>query len=61
LLRIPIDFAATTNPTINIYDSSTAGTLLQTITNIDANARSFLFIAAFDGTHWHAEDSKWIL
>jgi hypothetical protein len=60
LLRIPIDFAATVNPTINIYDSSTGGTLLQTITNIDANARSFLFTAGFDGTAWHKETGGWV-
>ena len=59
-LRIPIDFAASLNPTINIYDGSTAGTLLQTIANYDANARSFLFIAGFDGTNWHKEDGHWV-
>jgi hypothetical protein len=61
LLRIPIDFAATLNPTINIYDATTGGTLLQTITNIDANARSFLFTAAFDGDHWHKESGAWVI
>ncbi len=60
LLRIPIDFAPTLNPAINIYDSATAGTLLQTINNIDANARSFLFTAGFDGTAWHKESGAWI-
>jgi hypothetical protein len=58
LLRIPIDFAATLNPTINIYDGN--GTLLQTLTNIDANARSFLFTAGFDGTGWHKETGEWV-
>ncbi len=61
LLRIPIDFGATLNPTINIYDNSTAGTLLQTIANIDANARSFLFTASFDGTAWHKENGVWVM
>jgi hypothetical protein len=60
LARIPIDFAATLNPTINIYNGSTSGALLQTITNIDANARSFLFTAGFDGTAWHKESGGWI-
>jgi len=60
LLRLPIDFAATLNPTINIYDGSTGGTLLQTISNIDANARSFLFTAGFDGTGWHKETGAWV-
>jgi hypothetical protein len=43
LLRMPMDFPASLNPTVNIYDGSTAGTLLQTITQIDATtARSFI-------------------
>jgi len=62
LLRIPIDFAATLNPTINIYDGSTGGTLLQTITQIDAStARSFLGTYGYDGTHWHKESGAWVL
>jgi len=61
LLRIPIAFAASVNGTVNIYDGTTAGTLLQTINNIDANARSFLFTAGFDGTHWHKETGSWVL
>jgi hypothetical protein len=60
LLRIPIDFAATTNPTINIYDNGTGGALLQTIANIDANTRSFLFTAGFDGSAWHKETGAWV-
>jgi hypothetical protein len=60
LMRIPIDFAATLNPTINVYDGSTGGTLLETVSNIDANARSFLFTAGFDGTNWHKETGSWI-
>ena len=43
LLRIPINFAASQNGTVAIYDGTTAGTLVQTITNIDGTmARSFL-------------------
>jgi len=59
LLRIPVDFAASLNGTINIYDGSTAGTLLQTVTNIDANARSFLCTVGFDGANWHKESGGW--
>lgn len=59
LVRIPLDFAATLNPTINIYGGSVSGTLLQTIVNIDANARSFLFAAGYDGTNWHKEIGAW--
>jgi hypothetical protein len=61
ILRIPIDFAATLNPTINIYDGTTGGTLLQTISNIDATARSFLFTAGFDGRAWHKESGAWVV
>jgi hypothetical protein len=61
LLTIPIDFAASVNGTVNIYDATTAGTLLQTITNIDATAeRFFLFTARFDGVAWHKEDGHWV-
>jgi hypothetical protein len=60
LLRIAIDFGATANPTINIYDSSTGGTLLQTITNPGAMAQSFRFEAGFDGGAWHKETGSWI-
>jgi len=55
LMRIPIDFAASTNPTIKIYDNATTGTLLQTVTNPGGAAQSFLFTARFDGTAWHKE------
>jgi hypothetical protein len=61
LVRIPIDLAATVNPTINIYDGTTGGTLLQTLSNIDANARSFLFTGSFDGAHWHKETGVWMI
>ena len=61
LLRIPIDFAASINGTVNIHDGSIEGTLLQTITNYDANARSFLFTAGFDGAHWHKESGVWVI
>ena len=61
LLTIPIDFAASVNGTVNIYDNSAAGTLLQTIANFDATAeRFFLFTARFDGAAWHKEDGHWV-
>jgi hypothetical protein len=60
LLRIPIDLAASPNMAINIYDGSTGGTLLQTITNPGGIAQSFLFTAGFDGAHWHKETGAWI-
>jgi hypothetical protein len=60
LLRIPIDFAASVNGTVNIYDGSVEGTLIQTITNIDANVRSILFLGGFDGAHWKKETADWV-
>jgi len=60
LLRIPIDFPASANPTINIYDSSTSGSLLATVTNPNPSAiASFLFTAGFDGAAWHKESGAW--
>lgn len=62
LVRIPIDFAASANPTVNIYDSSTGGTLLEgpLVNPNPGTAASFLFTAGFDGTNWHKESGSWI-
>jgi len=59
VLYLPIDLAASTNGTLYVYDSSTSGTLLQTLTNPDANARSYLLICRFDGMHWHKMGGFW--
>jgi hypothetical protein len=60
-VRIPIDFPASANPTINIFDGSGSGTLLQgPLTNPSpGKAGSFLFTAGFDGTAWHKESGAW--
>jgi len=61
VIRIPIDFPASLNPTVNIYGGTTGGTLLQTITQPDATqARSYLFVGGFDGTDWHKEFGAWL-
>jgi hypothetical protein len=62
LVRIPIDFPASANPTINIYDNSTAGTLLEgPLANPNPGTpASFLFTAGFDGESWHKESGVWI-
>ena len=62
LLRIPVDFPASGNPTLNIYDSSTAGTLLEgPLVNPNPGApTSFLFTAGYDGSNWHKESGQWI-
>jgi hypothetical protein len=61
LVRIPIDFPASANPTVNIYDGSGAGSLLQgPLANPSpGKAGSFLFTAGFDGTAWHKESGAW--
>jgi len=62
LLRIPIDFPASPNPTINIYDNSTGGTLLEgpLVNPNPGAAASFLFTAGFDGAAWHKESGFWV-
>jgi hypothetical protein len=62
ILRILIDFAASGNPTINIYDGTTGGTLLEgpLVNPTSGVAASFLFIAGFDGAAWHKESGQWI-
>ena len=65
LLRIPIDFAASSSPggaTINIYDGSSGGTLLEgpLVNPNPAAPASFLFTAGFYGTNWHKESGSWI-
>jgi hypothetical protein len=61
VLRVPIDFPASANPTINIYDGSTGGTLLQgpLVNPNPGTAGSFYFQAGFDGTGWHKEVGAW--
>jgi hypothetical protein len=61
LVRIPIDFPASPNPSISIYDGSTGGTLLQgpLVNPNPATTRSFLLTAGFDGSNWHKESGAW--
>jgi hypothetical protein len=62
LLRIPVDFPASANPTLNIYDTSTGGTLLEgPLVNLNPGAAaSFLFTACYDGANWHKELGLWL-
>ena len=61
VLRIPIDFPASANPTVNIYDGSTGGTLLEgpLVNPNPGSAGSFYFQAGFDGAGWHKEFGSW--
>ena len=63
LLRIPIGFPASANPTINVYDSSIEGTLLEgpLINPNPGAAASFLLTLGFDGADWHKENGQWIV
>jgi hypothetical protein len=63
LLRIPIAFPASANPTINVYDSSVEGTLLEgPLTNPNPGAAaSFLLTLGFDGAAWHKESGQWVV
>jgi len=62
MMRIPIDFPPSGNPTVNIYDGSTSGTLLEgPLANPNpALPASFLFLAGFDGSNWHKELGIWV-
>jgi hypothetical protein len=62
VMYLPMDFAASANGTLEVFDGSTGGTLLEgPLTNYDpANAHSFLLICRFDGTNWHKMDGHWI-
>jgi len=61
VLRIPIDFPASANPTVNIYDGSTGGTLVEgpLVNPNPGSAGSFYFQAGFDGAGWHKEFGSW--
>jgi hypothetical protein len=63
LMRVPIDFPASANPTINVYDSSVEGTLLEgPLTNPNPGAAaSFLLTLGFDGAAWHKESGQWVV
>jgi hypothetical protein len=62
LIRIPIDFPASADPTVNIYNASTGGTLLEgpLVNPNPSTPASFLFTAGFDGVNWHKESGQWI-
>jgi hypothetical protein len=60
VLRVPIDFAASVNGTLNVYDGTTGGTLLLTVTQIDGvQARNFFALFGYDGGAWHLEERGW--
>lgn len=60
IYRIELDIEAGTNPTIEIYDNTTAGTLLQTISGQGDAATYFIFEARYDGTNWHKFDGRYV-
>lgn len=55
-----ITLPASANPTIRIYDNTTAGTLLDTIAGDSSNATTYNFVANFDGTNWHKTQGEYL-
>jgi hypothetical protein len=52
IFRVRLEIAASANPTLEFYDNTTAGTLLQTITGDSSNATYLTFMFEFDGANW---------
>ena len=59
--KLYLEFPASANPTIYVYDNSTAGALLKTVTNPNPAAAAYYYLeAAFLGGAWHIINSNWI-
>jgi hypothetical protein len=52
-LRIPLEVAASANITLNFYDNSTGGTLLQTVVGDSSNALYETHVFEYNGTVWN--------
>lgn len=61
ILHIRLDFAATADPTVEIYNNTIAGTLLQTITGQADSSTSFILDLVFNGTAWQKLDGRYIV
>lgn len=57
---LEIDIPATSNPTIQIYDNSVSGALLDTIAGDSDNATTYRFEAVLDGTTWKKENAAYL-
>lgn len=53
IFRVPLEIAASANPTISVYDNTISGTLLVTILGDSDNAQYKTAVFEFDGTNWH--------
>lgn len=53
-----LEFSAGTNPTVEFYNDTVGGTLLQTVTGL-ADASTFLFEPYFTGTEWKKCDGRY--
>lgn len=54
MIDLNIEFAASTNPTVEIHNATTGGTLLATTTNPSPGAPAYWYgLFRFDGTAWH--------
>lgn len=61
IFRIAVEVAASANPTILIYNESTGGTLLDTITGDSSNAGTYFMELYFNGTEWARINGNWLL
>lgn len=61
LAFVNIEFAASANPTIKFWDTSTSGTQLMQVTSPDATKQTFAFLVFKFGQdgHWHLIMSGW--
>jgi hypothetical protein len=52
IFRIEIDLPASSNPTIQVYDNTITGTMIDTVTGDPGQSSYYVLQARFDGVHW---------
>lgn len=52
IFRIEIDLPASSNPTIEIYDNTISGTMIDTVTGDPGQSSYYVLQARFDGVQW---------
>lgn len=58
--RLRLEFEASTNPTVEVYDESEAGTLLQTVVGVVDSATVFLFEGIYENAVWSKYDGRYV-
>lgn len=61
LFLVRLEFAASVNPTIEIYDTVSDMNLLQTVTGVSDHADVFLFESIFNGSGWAKYDGRYVI